>query len=91
MDAEDCGKESGQRRDRTADTRIFNPLLYQLSYLAFSQERKPLWSAPKRYLAVSRDQRVTPSCSNAATQFYLRVDFAKTLERTSLPDDFSVP
>ncbi len=24
----------GQRRDRTADTRIFNPLLYQLSYLA---------------------------------------------------------
>ena len=25
----------GQRRNRTADTRIFNPLLYQLSYLAF--------------------------------------------------------
>jgi hypothetical protein len=24
----------GQRRDRTADTRIFSPLLYQLSYLA---------------------------------------------------------
>ena len=24
----------GQGRDRTADTRIFNPLLYQLSYLA---------------------------------------------------------
>ena len=24
----------GQRRDRTADTRIFNPLLYRLSYLA---------------------------------------------------------
>ncbi len=24
----------GQRRNRTADTRIFNPLLYQLSYLA---------------------------------------------------------
>ena len=24
----------GQRQDRTADTRIFNPLLYQLSYLA---------------------------------------------------------
>lgn len=22
-----------QRRDRTTDTRIFNPLLYQLSYL----------------------------------------------------------
>jgi hypothetical protein len=24
----------GQGRDRTADTRIFSPLLYQLSYLA---------------------------------------------------------
>ena len=24
----------GQRQDRTADTRIFNPLLYRLSYLA---------------------------------------------------------
>jgi len=24
----------GQGRDRTTDTRIFNPLLYQLSYLA---------------------------------------------------------
>ena len=27
----------GQRRNRTADTRIFNPLLYQLSYLASSR------------------------------------------------------
>ncbi len=25
---------SGQGRDRTADTRIFSPLLYQLSYLS---------------------------------------------------------
>ena len=25
----------GQGRNRTIDTRIFNPLLYQLSYLAF--------------------------------------------------------
>jgi hypothetical protein len=24
---------NGQRRDRTADTRIFSPVLYQLSYL----------------------------------------------------------
>ncbi len=62
-----CHRRSGQRRDRTADTRIFNPLLYQLSYLAFSQERKPLRPAPKRYPAVSGDQRVRPSCSNAAT------------------------
>ena len=27
---------SGQGRNRTADTRIFSPLLYQLSYLAWS-------------------------------------------------------
>jgi hypothetical protein len=26
----------GQGRNRTTDTRIFNPLLYQLSYLAIS-------------------------------------------------------
>ena len=28
----------GQRQNRTADTGIFNPLLYQLSYLANTQE-----------------------------------------------------
>ncbi len=26
-------KSGAQRRNRTTDTRIFNPLLYQLSYL----------------------------------------------------------
>ena len=29
-------KNGGQGRNRTTDTRIFSPLLYQLSYLAFS-------------------------------------------------------
>ena len=28
----------GQGRDRTGDTRIFSPLLYQLSYLATAQK-----------------------------------------------------
>ena len=28
------GESGGQGRNRTVDTRIFNPLLYQLSYLA---------------------------------------------------------
>ena len=28
------GKSGGQGRNRTADTGIFNPLLYRLSYLA---------------------------------------------------------
>lgn len=29
-------EQSGQGRDRTGDTRIFSPLLYQLSYLSYS-------------------------------------------------------
>ncbi len=32
--AQECGKCGGQGRNRTTDTRIFNPLLYRLSYLA---------------------------------------------------------
>ncbi len=32
-------KKNGSGRDRTADTRIFNPLLYQLSYRAILQAR----------------------------------------------------
>ena len=32
-------KKTGSGRDRTADTRIFNPLLYQLSYRAILQAR----------------------------------------------------
>ena len=36
-----CGVFSGgQERDRTADTRIFSPLLYQLSYLATAERVK---------------------------------------------------
>jgi len=31
------GRSGGSRRIRTADTRIFNPLLYQLSYRAFAK------------------------------------------------------
>lgn len=30
------GKVGAQRRNRTTDTRIFNPLLYRLSYLGIS-------------------------------------------------------
>ena len=36
-------KKDAQRRNRTADTRIFNPLLYQLSYPA-AQIRRPLYA-----------------------------------------------
>lgn len=31
----------GQGRNRTTDTRIFSPLLYQLSYLALMQKFEP--------------------------------------------------
>ena len=31
----------GQGRNRTVDTRIFNPLLYQLSYLALVRPGSP--------------------------------------------------
>ena len=34
-------KFGGQGRDRTGDTRIFSPLLYQLSYLATSYGASP--------------------------------------------------
>ena len=36
------GRESGQGQNRTADTRIFSPLLYQLSYLAGIMQQKNL-------------------------------------------------
>ena len=37
IDAENqAQKKGGETRNRTADTRIFSPLLYQLSYLALS-------------------------------------------------------
>ncbi len=32
LSAAECEKMSGRGRDRTGDTRIFSPLLYQLSY-----------------------------------------------------------
>ncbi len=32
-------KDGAQDRNRTSDTRIFNPLLYQLSYLGISASR----------------------------------------------------
>ena len=33
-----CLKISAQNRNRTSDTRIFSPLLYQLSYLGLSNK-----------------------------------------------------
>ena len=44
----------GQGRNRTTDTRIFNPLLYQLSYLAKFSEFRCFW---KRTIAERGRQR----------------------------------
>ncbi len=45
-DERDCRRRkhslSGQGQNRTADTRIFSPLLYQLSYLAEPMQEKNL-------------------------------------------------
>lgn len=54
--------ESGaQRQNRTADTGIFNPLLYRLSYLGVSQDavEKPREARikPARAALVKRTQR----------------------------------
>ena len=40
-------KNGGKGRDRTGDTRIFSPLLYQLSYLA-TNKNEPFTGAEKR-------------------------------------------
>ena len=37
MDAGEC-RYGAQGRNRTTDTRIFNPLLYRLSYLGYGEE-----------------------------------------------------
>ena len=44
---------SGEGRDRTADTRIFSPLLYQLSYLTGDHQFIKMPDADKR-LSVRR-------------------------------------
>jgi hypothetical protein len=36
-------KNGAQRRIRTTDTRIFSPLLYQLSYLGLFRQTKLRW------------------------------------------------
>ena len=42
-------KKDAQRRNRTADTRIFSPLLYRLSYLGIELRGKDLNQRPSGY------------------------------------------
>ena len=48
----------GQGRNRTTDTRIFSPLLYQLSYLAAVGERVRI--RPAEFGPVKRQSRPPP-------------------------------
>ena len=47
-------KKSGSGRVRTADTRIFNPLLYQLSYRAILASHRFRWGAAQLYTFLRR-------------------------------------
>ena len=53
-----CIYFGGQRQDRTADTRIFSPLLYRLSYLALWLRGLDLNQRPSGY-----EPDELPSCS----------------------------
>lgn len=63
IEREDPGQvlESGQRRDRTADTRIFSPVLYQLSYLSAGQKPQ----------GRNTTQRLTRTQVTLAAQFFV--------------------
>ena len=52
------GLSGGQGRNRTTDTRIFSPLLYQLSYLAAVGERVRI--RPAEFGPVKRQSRQPP-------------------------------
>lgn len=67
---------SGQGRDRTADTRIFSPVLYQLSYLSSE--------GPKgRQFMCERDeiQLTLPSLAGFRRELGRSVDAASTSRR----------
>ena len=51
---------SGQGRNRTADTRIFSPLLYQLSYLAESSKLTVTYDAYQPGQAPPHDAHIAP-------------------------------
>src|SRR5262245_6462535 len=50
----------GQGRNRTTDTRIFNPLLYQLSYLAFVLLTETTHGRSAKSATIAQRSPVTP-------------------------------
>ena len=72
------GGSGGQGRNRTTDTRIFNPLLYQLSYLAI-----------KRGRVLDRPARM--SSSNASRKSLILATFGSPRERYPTPPEALQP
>jgi hypothetical protein len=68
-------KENGQGRNRTADTRIFSPLLYQLSYLA-KKEGVSYWPVCSLSTGLSdfRSRRFLPGFFGISTSALLSKD-----------------
>ena len=46
-------REGGWGRNRTGDTRIFSPLLYQLSYPAIVVPHSEAWAPPRMANAIA--------------------------------------
>jgi hypothetical protein len=57
-------KKSGQGRNRTADTRIFSPLLYRLSYLTF-------WGKVERRIAYDASEKKYDLSCGANSLIYI--------------------
>ena len=57
-----CLNLGGLGRNRTTDTRIFNPLLYQLSYLAAVGKGRVLDRSPRRPSSNLQPKPLIPDC-----------------------------
>ena len=53
----EIGKSNAQNRNRTSDTRIFSPLLYQLSYLGSFRREPKLPATSVFYMTTERMSR----------------------------------
>ena len=85
--ATSLGLQNGARRNRTADTRSFNPLLYQLSYRAITVPTGfgPVISS----VTGRRDNHYTkgPYCGNRILTYDLRVMSPTSYQTAPSRDD----
>src|SRR5262245_20196983 len=82
-------KGNGQGRNRTADTRIFSPLLYQLSYLA-KKEGVSYWPVCSLSTGLSdfRSRRILPGFCLCAAFGQFRLFVGRALQPGVDPVDF---